>query len=49
MTTFDREKFYKRLGVDLNEAHQVQDEDEDLMMVAQVCTTEYGSVGLADS
>ena len=37
------------MGVDLNEAQKVKEEDDGCMMVAEVCTSEYGSVGLADS
>lgn len=50
LQTFDREKFYKRLGVDLNQVLQVQEEDVGSQMIAEVCeASEYGSVGYADS
>lgn len=42
MSSFDREKFYKRLGVeDLV--------DPECLMVAEMQSSEYGSIGLADN
>ena len=44
LANFDREKFYRRIGVDPEKS----EEDRDLIMVAEMMTSEYGSVGLAD-
>ena len=44
LANFDREKFYRRIGVD----PEKPEEDQDLIMVAEMLTSEYGSVGLAD-
>jgi len=49
LTSFDRDKFYKRIGIDFNPTEEVQQEDEDCIMMVEVCTTEFGSVDLADN
>ena len=52
LCVFDRAKFYQRLGVKLSEEDEQHDGDNnsggDCLMVAEICTTEFGSVGLAD-
>ena len=43
MSSFDRDKFYKRIGFDPE-----QQDDQECIMVAELLTSEYGSTGLAD-
>ena len=47
MSSFDRDKFYKRLGVN-PDAENSDKPEADLYMVAEVQTTENGSVEMAD-
>jgi hypothetical protein len=48
LSSFNRDKFYKRIGVDFGSAEEIQQEDEDCIMMDEVFTTEFGSVDLAD-
>ena len=47
MSSFDRDKFYKRLGVN-PDAEESDRPEADMYMVAEVQTTENGSVEMAD-
>ena len=48
LASFDREKFYKRIGFNMDEEKK-EEPQEDYLMVAEICTTEFGSEGLADN
>lgn len=45
LTTFDREKFYKRIGVKIDES----DPEDEVLEMGELSTIEVGGMGLADS
>jgi len=49
LSRFDREKFYKRIGVNVDENEPHQAAEPEVEMVEQVCVTEFGSEGFADN